>query len=282
MGAEPSLLRVVPDDRVDPGGADGLSRARARGGSALHHQDHGGGAELAGRDGRRDAEPGHRAHREGAQADRRARLHEELHGAGDHHGAGQLQGHDQAQGRAEPVLPGAQARQRHPERDAGRRAPARLRRRVRRRLRQHLRVHGRRHLAAPPARRGRARPLRGARRAQYRQGHGDRRRRRGDLSRFLGPQARGPGPEHSVARPDPAGPERRPAIRRRPGRAGAHLDAGHGRLRLRGQPPGRQSPGQRPLFSAERCRHHHARLQGPRPTRCSGSTASRPSVSASP
>ena len=58
----------------------------------------------------------------------------------------------------------------------------------------------------------------------------------------------------------PAGTKRRRAIRRIPGRAGAHQRAGQRPVHVRGKPEGDQFARQRPLLSADGRRNHHARL----------------------
>ena len=92
LGAAASLLRLVPDAADRGGGRPVLHAARPRGGSRLHHQEHGGLCELARRHGRGDDQPGHRPHRAQAAGARHARLHQELHDLGPDHDLRQSQG----------------------------------------------------------------------------------------------------------------------------------------------------------------------------------------------
>ncbi len=251
MGAPAQVLRVVFDAGGDGRRPHGLSRPRPRGGSALHHQDHGGAAKMAGRHGRGHHRPSDGTHREGVEADRCARQHALLYDARSDHDPGHAERHDQAQGCAAAILSDPQTCAGYSIYAALRCAAAELQRRVWRRLRQYLRLHGRRPDAAPVARLCGASPLRNPQRAEHRQGAGDRRGRRGDLSRFHHSEDREPGAQHAVPHTNTAEPEFGPALGCHPGRAGADFGAGQRAIHLGRQPAGHQPQGQRSLLPPE-------------------------------
>ena len=256
-----------------------LPPARARGGSCLHHQDHGDPGPVARRHSRGNHAPGHRPDREEARGAGIARLHQQRDHAGQTTVFVNLQDTTKA---ATSGRPGSEVRNMIDDIKGelpARRRRAVLQRPLRRRVRQHLRLH-RDGLTQRQLRDYvedvRAKVSDGA---ECRQGRHGRRAGRGDLSSNSRPaRSRPSASTQQRVMATAAGPECDHAVRRHPGRSRAHQRAGERPVHLRGEPAAINLRINDRFFRLTDVATITPRLRRSATDACSGSTASRPSA----